>query len=46
MSEPLSWERCMFWQLSYGVVVAFGTWKGVAGTWELWVKHELKLAEP
>ena len=37
---------CIFSQLKYRVVVVFGTWKGIAGTWELWVKHELKLAEP
>lgn len=39
-------EAVCFGKLRYGVAVAFGTWRGIAGIWELWVKHELKLAEP
>lgn len=33
------------WHLGHGTAAAFGTWKHVAGTQELWVKHELKSAE-
>lgn len=33
------------WQWRHRIAAAFGTWRCIAGTRELWVKRELKLAE-